>query len=201
MAPSCQAHESLSEENAMDAHKEPLVYSAAARHFHWITVGFVFVMAPVGVIMAERGEQNIWDGTTNALYSGHKLAGFILLFILAARLGYRLIKGAPADEPTLEPWQKTVAHITHWAIYALLFALIFSGWIGISLYPALDIFGLFSLPGLVAPNQAAAAQPLFAHKIFGFALAGLVAMHIAASLFHHFVRKDGVLRRMLPKKA
>lgn len=176
------------------------IYSPIARKFHWITVAFVFMMIPIGVIMADRGARNIWDGTTNALYSGHKLAGFTLMFLLIARFGYRLVKGAPPDEPTLEPWQKIVAHLTHWALYAVLFAMVLTGWLGVSLYPALDIFGLFSLPGLVSPNQAAAAQALFAHKLLGFALAGLLAAHVGASLFHHFIRKDGVLRRMLPKK-
>lgn len=177
------------------------VYSAAARHFHWVTVAFVFVMIPVGVIMSDRGERNIWDSTTNALYSGHKLAGFILLFVLTARLAYRLVKGAPPDEPTLEPWQRIVSHITHWAIYAVLFAQVLTGWVGVSLYPALDIFGLFSLPGLVSPNEAAAGRAFAAHKLLGFLLVGLIAMHIGASLHHHFIRKDGVLRRMLPKRA
>lgn len=176
------------------------VYSAAARHLHWLTVAFVFCMVPIGVIMADRGERNIWDATTNALYSGHKLAGFILMFILVARLAYRLVKGAPPDEPTLEPWQKLVSHLTHWAIYALLFGMVISGWVGVSLYPSLEIFGLFSLPGVVSPNQNAAATAFLLHKLFAFALIGLVAMHIGASLFHHFIRKDGVLRRMLPGK-
>ncbi len=184
----------------MQTDSGPPAYSAPARQFHWVTAAFVFVMIPVGVIMAERGERNIWDGTTNALYSGHKLAGFILLFVLIARLGYRLVKGAPPDEPTLAPWQKTVSHITHWAIYAVLFAQIMTGWVGVSLYPALDIFGLFSLPGLVEPDEGAAARVLFAHKLFGFLLVALIAMHVGASLHHHFIRKDGVLRRMLPKK-
>ncbi len=38
------------------------------------------------------------------------------------------------------------------------------------------------------------------HRIFGYGLAGLIAMHVGAALFHHFVRRDGVLRRMLPKR-
>lgn len=180
---------------------ENAVYSPAARHFHWVTVGFIACMVPVGVIMADRGDRNIWDATTNALYSSHKLAGFILMFILVARLAYRLVKGAPPDEPTLEPWQKFVAHVTHWAIYALLFAMVLSGWVGVSLFPALGIFGLFSLPAIVSPNESAAATAFFLHKMFGFALVGLIAMHVGASLFHHFIRKDGVLRRMLPKRS
>jgi cytochrome b561 len=176
------------------------VYSAAARRFHWITAAFVVVMIPVGVVMSERGERNIWDATTNALYSSHKLAGFTLLLILIGRLIYRLVKGAPADEPTLAPWQKTVAHATHWALYALLFGMAISGWVGVSLYPALDIFGLFSLPAIVAPNEAAAETAFLVHKTLAFALIGLIALHVGATLHHHFIRKDGVLRRMLPKR-
>jgi cytochrome b561 len=178
------------------------VYSAPARFFHWITVGFIVVMAPVGMMMVNRGKvQNIWDATTNALYSGHKLAGFILLFVLVARLAYRLVKGAPAADPTLPAWQRSVAHITHWLIYALLFGLVLSGWMGVSLFPALDIFGLFSLPGLVAPQQEMAARAFAAHKAMGMALMALVTLHVAASLYHHFIRKDDTLRRMLPAKS
>lgn len=176
------------------------VYNAGARHFHWITVAFVFTMVPVGVIMAERGERNIWDATTNALYSGHKLAGFILLFILIARVAWRLTKGVPPDEPTLEPWQRIVSHIVHLGIYVLLFSMAITGWLGVSLYPALEIFGLFKLPALASPNQGAAETVLGLHKLMAFALVGLIAMHVGASLYHHFIRKDGVLRRMLPKR-
>ncbi len=184
----------------MTPNQPSAVYSAASRHLHWLTAGFVFVMIPVGVIMSDRGDRNIWDATTNALYSGHKLAGFILMFILVARLGWRLAKGAPPDEPTLEPWQKTLSHVVHWAMYALLFGMVITGWVGVSLFPALEIFGLFSLPGIVAPNEKAAATAFMLHRIFGYALAGLIAMHVGAALFHHFVRRDGVLRRMLPKR-
>ncbi len=176
-------------------------YSPMARQFHWITAGFVAVLVPVGVIMADRGERNIWDGLTNALYSGHKLAGILLLLIMTARLGYRLARGAPPDEPTLEPWQKLLSHAVHWALYALLFAMALTGWMGVSLFPALDIFGLFSLPALAAPDEAAAKRVLFIHGLIGYALVGLIAMHVGAALFHHFIRKDGVLRRMLPKRS
>ena len=174
------------------------VYSPVARLLHWLTVAFVAVMVPVGLVMTSRAEHNIWDGLTNALYSSHKLAGVLLLCLVAVRLIYRLSHGAPPDEPTLEPWQKRVSHLTHWAIYALLIAVPLLGWTGISLYPALDIFGLFTLPGLVSPNQPMSSTVFNLHKLGAFALVALVAMHVGAACFHYFIRKDGVLRRMLP---
>lgn len=174
------------------------VYSPVARAFHWITVVLVALMVPVGLFMTARAERNIWDGLTNTLYSGHKLTGLLLLVVVVGRLGYRLIKGAPPDEPTIEPWQKAASHVTHWTLYLLLLAVPILGWVGISLYPALDVFGLFRLPGLVAPNQPASSTVFFLHKIGAFALVGLAAVHIVAALYHYIVRKDGVLRRMLP---
>jgi cytochrome b561 len=158
----------------------------------------IAVMVPVGLFMTSRAERNIWDGLTNTLYSSHKLTGVLVLALVLGRLAYRFRHGAPSDEPTLEPWQKMASHATHWALYVLLVAVPILGWLGISLYPALDIFGLFKLPGLVTPNQPASSTIFFLHKIAAFVLVALAALHVGAALFHYVVRKDGVLRRMLP---
>jgi cytochrome b561 len=177
---------------------EPETYARAARQFHWITAGFVFLLLPIGMYMVERGKATNFDALTNTLYSNHKLAGFILLWIVVARLVWRFVKGAPADEPTLEPWQKVVSHLTHWGLYGLLLAVPLLGWIGVSLYPALGIpFGL-NLPALTSPDENAAKTVFLLHKLGGIGLMLLMAAHIGAALFHHFIRKDNVLRRMLP---
>ena len=97
------------------------VYSPTARMLHWITVAAVFVMIPLGFAMSYRGNTlDIWDGVTDALYSTHKLTGFLVLWLSAGRLIYRLVHGAPPDEPTLEWWQKAASHLVHWALYGLL---------------------------------------------------------------------------------
>jgi cytochrome b561 len=173
-------------------------YSPMARAFHWVTVGFVLALVVLGEAMTYRSKQDIWDSLTNGLYSGHKLLGFLLLLLIIARLTYRLTKGAPPDEPTLEPWQKLASHVTHWSLYALLLLVPLSGWRGVSQYPALEIFGLFSLPSIATANQPASVNTLFWHEVLGKIMALLIVTHVGAALFHHFVRKDGVLRRMLP---
>jgi cytochrome b561 len=176
-------------------------YSRTARRFHWWTVALVAFQIPVGIVMSYRGPGlNIWDATTNALYSSHKLVGFILLWIVLARLIYRLWHGAPGHEPTIEPWQRVASRINHWSLYGLLIVLPLLGWLGVSLYPAREIFGLFSLPALAAPNQAAAEWVLFVHKALAVLLMALVGLHVGAALYHYFIRKDGVLQRMLPRR-
>lgn len=175
------------------------VYSPTARRLHWITAAAVAVMIPLGLVMAYRGNVlDIWDGVTDALYSTHKLTGFLLLWLSAGRLAYRLLHGAPADESTLEWWQRAGSHLVHWMIYGLLLVVPLLGWIGVSLFPALAVFNLFDLPALAAPDEAAAKRVLFVHGALAILLALLVCGHIAAALFHYFIRKDGVLRRMLP---
>jgi cytochrome b561 len=174
------------------------VYSRVARQLHWITAGFIFAMIPIGIYMVRRGEATNFDAMTNTLYSNHKLFGFILLWLVVARLAYRLVKGAPPDEPTLEPWQKTVSHLTHWAIYGLLLAVPILGWLGVSYFDARGTSIGVNLPALVSKNDDAAKTVFMLHKFGAILLAILALMHIAAALQHHFIRKDGVLRRMMP---
>ena len=59
-------------------------------------------------------------------------------------------------------------------------------------------FGLFQIPALMAPDKALSEQVLWVHGLAAYILLGLVAIHIAAALYHHFIRGDGVLARMLP---
>jgi cytochrome b561 len=49
-----------------------------------------------------------------------------------------------------------------------------------------------------APDKVLAKQAMAAHEFFAYLLLALIALHIAAALFHHFVRRDNVLNAMLP---
>lgn len=188
----------------MDRHQKStspsgdLVYAPTARAFHWWTVLLVAIMIPLGFYMVWRGEVTKFDARTGQLYDLHKLLGFILLWLGIARLSFRFKHGAPPDEPGLAIWQKAAAHMTHWGIYALLIILPMLGWLGVSLYGARSIFGLFNLPMLAAINQDASAQVFTLHKLAAIGLCALVAAHIGAALFHFVILKDGVLSRMLP---
>jgi len=59
-------------------------------------------------------------------------------------------------------------------------------------------FGLVELPVLIAKNDALKPVLKEVHFWLNMALAGLVAAHVGAALKHHFIDRDGVLKRMMP---
>jgi cytochrome b561 len=170
-------------------------YSIVARRFHWWTVAFLAVQIPVGLFMVRYGAATEFAEPTGKLYDGHKLLGLTILILAAVRLAYRLVHGAPAEEPTLEPWQQMVSRITHWAIYVMLILVPIIGWRAISHYGPFEPFGI-KLPAIAAQNEDLATQAFFYHKVAAYLLIALIGMHVGAALFHYVIRKDGVLRRM-----
>jgi len=176
------------------------VYSPTARMLHWLVVVLLLIQVPVGFYMAYRGNVlDIWDGLTNNMYSAHKLVGLVILALVVLRLIYRLSAGAPEHEPTITDWQRVISRLNHWGLYLLLIIVPVLGYLGISYFPALDIFGGFHLPGLVAPDKPMAEKVLFWHGIAAFTLLALIALHVAAALYHYLFRQDNVLGRMLPQ--
>jgi cytochrome b561 len=59
-------------------------------------------------------------------------------------------------------------------------------------------FFTFNLPNLVGPDHGLAELTKHLHDLGAWLLLVLVCLHVAAAFWHELVRKDGVLRRMLP---
>jgi cytochrome b561 len=169
-------------------------YSMTARALHWITAVLVLGMIVVGVIIA-----NEWGGPLQeSLYNLHKSTGALLVPIILLRILYRLRNPPPPLPADIPPIQQFAAHATHYLLYAALVAQMFIGWIATSAYPApVPFYGLFNLPLIWPANRALSEQLFGVHRVLGVTIAVLAAMHIGAALFHHFVRKDKVLMRMI----
>ncbi len=135
----------------------------------------------------------------NTLFDLHRSFGALILLLVLIRLPYRLFAGAPPPEPSLPRWQIGLSHAVHWLLYLFLLVMPIVGWVGTSAYGApITVFWLFQLPEIVAKNEALAETLLDAHATAGLIMGGLVVIHIAAALYHRFIRHDGVLARMLP---
>ena len=179
--------------NAMTAVGAP-AYTMTARVLHWIAAVLVLAMVPVGIVIA-----NEWGGPAQQwLYNLHKSTGALLIPIVIVRIVYRLTHPPaplPEDIPAI---QRFVAETVHWTLYILILVQPFIGWIGTSAFPApVPFFGLFELPSIWGPDRALSDRLFAIHRFIGLTIGFFVAMHIGGALFHHFVRKDRVLMRML----
>ena len=60
-----------------------------------------------------------------------------------------------------------------------------------------DWFGLFRVPQITSPDKEAARAYEDRHILFAYVLLALIAIHLAAALWHHFVKRDRVAARMV----
>lgn len=167
-------------------------YSGFAKSLHWIVALLVLTIIPVGLLMGQ-----IQNAPFN-LYNFHKSLGVLILILMTVRLIYRLIHGTP-PEPNIPAFYRFAGNATHWALYVLLFLTPISGAIANMYYGAgTPFFGLFEIAPFFPKNDAISDFIFARHKLLGYAVGVLAAMHIGAGLFHYVIRKDGVLQRMLP---
>jgi cytochrome b561 len=112
----------------------------------------------------------------------------------------RLSRGAPQLPASMTEVEKKLAHMAHFLLYVLLIAIPALG-ILLTWFRGqhLSFFGLFTIPSAVTPDREIASSIKEMHGFCANLILIVVGLHAAAALWHHFVRKDDVLRRMLPE--
>lgn len=173
-------------------------YGAVAILFHWLMAALLVGLAGLGLYMVSLPDVG-FDTRKITLILYHKGFGILALFLAAVRLAWRVGNALPALVENLPDWQKVIARFVHLCFYGLMFALPVSGWLMSSAagIPA-SFFGWFTLPDLVAHDEYLFKVFIQIHKWLGYALMGLILVHVGAALRHHFLFKDDTLRRMLP---
>ena len=171
-------------------------YGPTAVALHWLTALLLVAGATLGLSMVELplSRQKLqW-------YAWHKWIGITIFLLTCARLAWRMGHPAPGQPESIPGWQRNAAWIGHAALYGLLLLIPLSGWLYSSAAGVQVVYlGLFPLPDLVAKDKALADALRATHVALNFTLLCLVCVHSAAALWHHFVDRDGVLKRMLPR--
>lgn len=169
-------------------------YGAGAKVLHWLIAALVLAQLAVAWLMPHIG-RNTQPGT---LINLHFSLGVLVVALMLARWIHRLRYPVPLEVPGAPAWERWTAHWTHLAMYALLLVGPWLGWASASAHNLpVTLFGL-PLPALAAPKTRWALQAGDVHTWSMWALAVLVALHLLGALYHYFVRRDGVLQRMLP---
>ncbi|MBS0286159.1 MAG: cytochrome b [Proteobacteria bacterium] len=130
----------------------------------------------------------------------HESIGVVLLVLALFMIVWRHVGTRPVMPASMSTLHVKAAKLMHFLLYAVMLFQPISG-IFMSQYAGypVGVFGLFDLPTLVHKNEAIGHLLKEAHELSSYAIIGLVSLHIIAALYHHFIIKDNVLKRMLPQ--
>lgn len=166
-------------------------YHPALVLLHWVSAVLLLVALGMGSqVLAEL--PNTDPGKSDAL-KGHMIAGLVILVLTVIRLLVRATTAHPPAASTGMAWADRLAPFMHWALYALVLAMVGSG-IGMAVafdLPAVVFAGQGSLPPDFHVATARSVHGLVS-KLLGLA----ILLHLAAGLFHQFVRRDQLFSRM-----
>jgi superoxide oxidase len=178
-----------------DSNSKARVFDRATRMLHWLTAGlmlFVFALA-FSIDLATSRASHI------AFLQLHRSIGLSVWVLTIVRLFWRHIAKYP-DWPRDKSQTMRVAAIAgEYALYALLLAQPILGFLQTSAHgDHVYLFFIGQLPAMIETNRPLAQQLLAVHKLVGFTLLSLIALHASAALTHHFWRRDDTLTAMLP---
>ncbi len=173
-------------------------YSPVQKWLHWLI--FFFVVGLYGITYLElifpRG-----DPRRALMWWVHISCGLTFAALVLARLGIRLSIGVPALPATMTAGEQRIAHLGHFALYALLVAIPVVGVVLTWMRgDALTFFSLFTIPSPIATDRETARTVKEIHELGATLILILAGLHALVALWHHYVRRDDVLRRMLPTR-
>lgn len=168
-------------------------YGSVAKFFHWLIFLLVLCMVIFGYFL-----DTIPKDIQPVTYNIHKLTGLTILLLMVLRLGWTSINPKPALPFDTLPWQRIAERIVHFLLYAVIIAMPLAGWVGSAAEGYLPHIGdiVFNLP--IEKNKALGDFAFELHDKLAIAIIVLVSIHVLAALYHHFIKHDIVLRRMMP---
>lgn len=164
---------------------------------HWLVAATVYGMFALGLWMVTLGYYDTWYHKAPEI---HKSIGIVLMSVLAVRVLWRFISPPP---PPLESYSRLTrisALIAHILLYALLFAILLSGYlISTADGKPISVFGWFDVPATLTDFATQADLAGTIHLWLAWTVVIVSLLHGLAALKHHFIDKDATLKRMLGK--
>jgi len=167
-------------------------YDKRSIAFHWICAALVLALWLVGQIIDwfPKGDPRM------LVRSLHIVVGVTLGLVLVARIYWRKTRGTqlPAAQTGVTG---AAATGVHYLLYGLMAAIVILG-IACVWFRGDTIFGIITVPAFDPANRELRRNAVEFHGLLANILLATAALHAAAALWHHFVRKDQVLARMWP---
>jgi len=180
-------------------------YGAVAMSLHWLIALFLITNIALGLYFADLPRS---DPDKFLLAQTHISIGLTVLVLSLVRVGWRLVNPVPPLPAGMSPLLGFAARAVQFLLYVLIIAIPLSGWAMVSSSPLglpTQYFGLFPWPNLpFLADLPRAAKMHYVHQfhpmhtLLAWTAIVLVPVHVAGALYHHYVRRDDVLTRMMP---
>lgn len=175
--------------------EEVLRYSRVAMWLHWLIAALLVVNLLLGFFYDEFGKP-----ATPWLMWFHKSIGITILALTLVRLGWRLTHRPPPFDAVMKRWEAGLARLIHGLFYVALLVVPLTGWAASSAAGREPSwFGLFNV-GLLPVASGDDSYEFFedAHELLAKLTIGLVFLHVAGALKHHFEGHRHLIGRMAP---
>lgn len=167
-------------------------YGSIAKLFHWVIFILVAGMLAVGFLLDDVPKEY-----KSIVYNAHKVTGVVILFLMVLRFIWMIVNVKPGIEMQAK-WQRIAERLVHAGMYVALIAMPLTGWIGSSSAGKAPHIGDWKWQLPVEKSQPLISSLFDFHEWIAYGILGLLVLHIAAALFHHYYLKDDVLKRMMP---
>lgn len=170
-------------------------YARSQIILHWLTLLMVILTYAAMLL-----KDSVPDDMASLLKNLHFNLGLSVFLLMFIRLGLRRRYATPATTPSLEGWQEWGAKIFHGLLYALFLALPVLGVLTLA-YGGKEwaLLG-WQVPQFVMPDPALRRIIKSAHEVLANTGYFIIGAHALAALYHHYLRRDDTLRRMMPGK-
>jgi cytochrome b561 len=174
-------------------HPAPNRYGTGAIAFHWLVAVLIILLGVLGLLLEDfpRATQPFWINV-------HGVVGLLYFALVIARIGWRLNHQPPDLPLDVGEFSRRTSHPVHLLLYAIMLVLPILGIIAYVWHARAFDFGAFNIDFAVPMNRTVFKPAEELHGWLAYGLFGLAGLHVIAALWHHFVRKAGVLMRMLP---
>lgn len=164
-------------------------YGTVAITIHWLTAILIIVLLASGFNAADSAE----SAAKAQFLRVHIPTAIVVLLLTIFRVIWWIIDTRPKPVAGMPRWQEWSSRFVHFALYAVIFVMVASG-IGMMVLSGAAP-AVFGEAGAVLPDFRDYA-PRGPHGLGANLLIVLLIAHIGAALYHHFIRRDGLIWRM-----
>jgi cytochrome b561 len=159
---------------------------------HWLLAALIVAALIVGYFPLAATPNS--DPQKIGVLELHMAGGMLILALMIVRFVVRMATSRPAAAATGFPILDRLAPIAHYGFYLLVLLMAATG-LSTAILAGLNRI-VFQASGEPLPPSFKIYPTFVAHSYFALLLVGLIVLHVLAALYHQFIRKDGLLRRM-----